>query len=150
MSLYRSLMSSMKKRIRIPGGHKSSPNSIDKKMGTKNDLVIITGCDSGLGYNMAIKCHNLGMNVVACVLNKNSEGANSLTKNYGKSRFNILELDLKKSDTILKTHNSVEDLLNENNHLSKSTQLFLHPLILIKFSNRPLGYYKQCWSNDIW
>lgn len=126
MSFYRSLIS-IKNGVRIPGRLKTFLNIKDKKIGNENDLVIITGCDSGLGYNMAIKCHNLGMNVVACVLNKSSEGASSLTKNYGKCRLNILELDLKKSDTILRTQNSVQDLLNKNNNLSKSALLFLHP-----------------------
>lgn len=121
MSLHRSL-SSIKSRVKIPDRLKPFLNIKDKKIGNKNDLVIITGCDSGLGYNMAIKCHNLGMNVIACVLNKNSEGSNSLIKNY--DRLKIMELDLKKSDSILKTHNSVQELLNKNNNLSKFT--FLH------------------------
>lgn len=117
MSLYRNL-SAIKKFIKVPGIR-------NKKIGNENDLVIITGCDSGLGYNMAIKCHNLGMNVVACVLNQNSDGANYLIKNYGKSRLNVLELDLKKSDTILRTHNSVQDLLKKNNNLSKSAGIYI-------------------------
>lgn len=131
MSFYRSL-SSIKNGVKIPGQLKPFLNIKDKKIGNKNDLVIITGCDSGLGYNMAIKCHNLGMNVIACVLNTKSEGANSLLQNYGELRLNIIELDLKKSDSILKTHNSVQDLLNKNNNLSKSALLY-HPLNYLIF-----------------
>lgn len=111
MSRLHHTLNSIKNCLRAPG----------KKTGNKNDLVIITGCDSGLGYNMAIKSHNLGMNVVACVLNQNSDGAISLSKNYGKSRLKILELDLKKYDSILRTHDSVLKLLDTNTNLSKSS-----------------------------
>lgn len=68
---------------------------------------------------MAVKCKNLGMSVVACVLNKNSEGAIKLKETSDKTRFFIQELDLKNSETISNAYKSVLDLFNNNKNLSK-------------------------------
>uniref|UniRef100_A0A224XS70 Putative corticosteroid 11-beta-dehydrogenase n=1 Tax=Panstrongylus lignarius TaxID=156445 RepID=A0A224XS70_9HEMI len=53
--------------------------------------VLITGCDSGLGYSFARHCNELGMTVFSCVFNENSLGAKDL-----KSRKNtyVLRLDV--------------------------------------------------------
>ena len=40
--------------------------------------VVITGCDSGLGYSLARYCHRLGMVVVAGCHQENSEGGEEL------------------------------------------------------------------------
>lgn len=106
----------------VGGGIISFLNYKKTKKVNENDLVIITGCDSGLGYTMALKCHNLGMSVVACVLNKTSEGAIKLQENCDKSRFFIQELDLKNSETISNARKSVLDLFNKNKKLSKYKQ----------------------------
>lgn len=41
-------------------------------------MVIITGCDSGLGYSLAVHCHEQGAMVIASVLNTISPGAEDL------------------------------------------------------------------------
>lgn len=35
---------------------------------TSNDLIVITGCGSGLGYSLALHCRQLGATVIAGVL----------------------------------------------------------------------------------
>lgn len=40
--------------------------------------MIITGCDSGLGYGLALHCHSLGAAVFAGVHNEHSPGAEKL------------------------------------------------------------------------
>lgn len=68
---------------------------------------------------MAIKCNNLGMSVVACVLNQNSEGAQKLKENCDKNRLFIVELDLKSAETISNAYQFVSDVINKNKKLSK-------------------------------
>lgn len=70
---------------------------------------------------MAIKCNNLGMSVVACVLNQNSEGALKLKESCDKNRLIIVELDLKNTETISNAYKFVSDLINNNKKLSKLT-----------------------------
>lgn len=59
--------------------------------------VLITGCDSGLGYSFARHCNELGMTVFSCVLNENSQGADDL-----KLRENtyVLRLDVTDRESI--------------------------------------------------
>lgn len=68
---------------------------------------------------MAVKCYNLGMSVVACVLSKNSEGALKLKENFDKNRFFIQELNLKSSEAISNAYKFVLDLCKNNNKFSK-------------------------------
>lgn len=43
---------------------------------SSKDVIVATGCDSGLGYSVAVHCHSkLNMSVVACVHNIRSKGA---------------------------------------------------------------------------
>lgn len=45
----------------------------------KDKAVLITGCDSGLGYSLAIHCHSLGMVVIAmCHTSTSNAGADAL------------------------------------------------------------------------
>lgn len=48
-------------------------------------LVAITGCDSGLGYSIAVHCHMQGFTVLAMVLEEQSSGAQAL-RQLGKVR----------------------------------------------------------------
>ncbi|KAK1133037.1 hypothetical protein K0M31_014400 [Melipona bicolor] len=45
---------------------------------SSNDLIVITGCSSGLGYTLALHCRELGATVIAGVLQIGSPGAKRL------------------------------------------------------------------------
>lgn len=46
----------------------------------KHKIVFITGCDSGLGYSLALHLNEIGFRVLAGVLNRTSEGARALSE----------------------------------------------------------------------
>lgn len=112
-------------------------------------LILITGCDSGLGYvenesqefsshwpdnllifihfrfNMALYCNlKLNMYVVAACLNTNSEGARKLLEQCNSKRFLLVELDIRKSASILHIEKTMINLLASNNNLGKYSLLF--------------------------
>lgn len=87
----------------------------------ENNVVVTTGCDSGLGYSMAIHCHNsLNMTVVACVQFLNSKGALKLQDQFATSkRFHIVELEVTKNVSVETVNKFVEEILQKNKDLSK-------------------------------
>lgn len=52
-------------------------------------VVVITGCDSGVGFSAALHCHKQGLTVVALVLSAGSTGARTLI-DLGKVIVNLL------------------------------------------------------------
>lgn len=86
-----------------------------------NNVVVATGCDSGLGYSMAIHCHNsLNMSVVACVRHLDSKGAMKLKDQFATSkRFHVVELEVTKSVSVENVSKFVKDLLLKNKELRK-------------------------------
>ncbi|XP_017041859.1 D-beta-hydroxybutyrate dehydrogenase, mitochondrial [Drosophila ficusphila] len=79
-------------------------------------VVIITGCDSGLGHSLAVYCHDLlRMTVVSCCHNLKSEGAKLLQAlnscKDGQARMHTLELDLLEPDSIRRVHQQLKDIL---------------------------------------
>ena len=73
-------------------------NAIYKKISTEkvlatNRAVLITGCDSGFGYQLAIECDKLGFHVFAGVLNADLNGAQELTR-VCSQRLQILKMDV--------------------------------------------------------
>lgn len=85
------------------------------------NLVVTTGCDSGLGYSMAIYCHEtLKMSVVACVHHLNSKGSIKLKDQFGNSnRFHMVQLELAQKESIAKAEKFVRELLEKNKDLRK-------------------------------
>ncbi|XP_017100037.2 retinol dehydrogenase 7 [Drosophila bipectinata] len=82
-------------------------------------VVLITGCDSGLGHSLAVYCHDsLHMTVVSCCHNLKSEGAQLLQQRRpageAESRMHTLELDLLKTDSIDLVHQQLKDILSMN------------------------------------
>ncbi|KAF4532258.1 hypothetical protein B566_EDAN004345 [Ephemera danica] len=62
--------------------------------------VIISGCDSGLGYSLAVHCHDkLGLAVFAGCLKEDSEGAFRLGKR-GSNRMHIVPLDITSNESL--------------------------------------------------
>lgn len=86
-----------------------------------SNLVVATGCDSGLGYSIAVHCHNsLNMSVVACVQHLNSKGAMMMKDLFATSkRFHIVELEVTQNMSIEKLQSFVNDLLEKNQELSE-------------------------------
>lgn len=75
--------------------------------------IFITGCDSGLGYSMALYCNKLGLTVFAGCKNVNGEGAMKLKL---LDKMYVLPLDVKDIDsishclTIIKHHQDMDDI----------------------------------------
>jgi len=61
--------------------------------------VLITGCDSGFGHELAIKLDKLGFSVFACCLDKNSVGAKKLTSLCSQN-VHVLQLNVTNQDDI--------------------------------------------------
>ncbi|XP_015585494.1 D-beta-hydroxybutyrate dehydrogenase, mitochondrial [Cephus cinctus] len=76
-----------------------------------NQAVIITGCDSGLGYSLALHCHSLGATVIAGVLRKDSVGAKDLIRNGIK----VSPLDITNVESVKNFETFVGELLKQKN-----------------------------------
>uniref|UniRef100_A0A1B6DNT4 Uncharacterized protein n=1 Tax=Clastoptera arizonana TaxID=38151 RepID=A0A1B6DNT4_9HEMI len=88
-----------------------------------NKLVFITGCDSGLGFSLAIHCHELGLHVFATVLNPDGEAGKHLNQLGSRTeRLHVVKVDISDKQSILKGVEKVEQLL-------KNEDLKLHCLI---------------------
>ncbi|XP_067618793.1 D-beta-hydroxybutyrate dehydrogenase, mitochondrial [Eurosta solidaginis] len=83
------------------------------KMSPKN-VVLITGCDSGLGHSLAVYCHSLNMTVISACHNANSEGARLLRNLKDPKRMITVEVDLLKPDTIEHVFQYINDFLSIN------------------------------------
>ena len=96
-------------------------NPRDKRPINEKNVVVATGCDSGLGFSMAIHCHEkLKMSIIACVLNKQSSGAQKLKEMFVSSeRFHLIELDVTKDESIDAVRKFVHEILEDKNELGK-------------------------------
>jgi short chain dehydrogenase len=93
-------------------------NAREQRKIDANKVVLITGCDSGLGYNIALKCHALNMTVVAACHNECSEGARQLQQKCSK-RLRVIELDITKKESVMKAHTCVRNMLADDHLLSE-------------------------------
>lgn len=64
-----------------------------KKILVGNKALLITGCDTGFGHRLAIKCDKLGFHVFAGVLDPNGCGAEQLLHECS-SKLKIVKLDV--------------------------------------------------------
>lgn len=86
------------------------------------NVILITGCDSGLGFNMAVYCNRqLNMFVCAACLSMNSEGARKILEQCNPNRLLLIELDIRKSASILHVEKTITNLLTNNTHLGDSS-----------------------------
>ncbi|XP_076392449.1 SDR family oxidoreductase shroud [Megachile rotundata] len=76
-----------------------------------NQAIIIIGCDSGLGYSLALHCRQLGATVIASVLQINGPGASKLLQ---EGVF-VYSLDVTKPQNVSHFATSVQMLLSEEN-----------------------------------
>ncbi|XP_076235153.1 SDR family oxidoreductase shroud [Calliopsis andreniformis] len=78
---------------------------------TPNQAVVITGCDSGLGYSLALHCRQLGAAVIAGVLKNDSPGAKKLRE----KDIYVYPLDNTKTESVTEFATSVRTVLAEKN-----------------------------------
>ncbi|XP_037952996.1 D-beta-hydroxybutyrate dehydrogenase, mitochondrial-like [Teleopsis dalmanni] len=80
-----------------------------------DNVIFITGCDSGLGFSLALFCHRaLNMTVISACHNIDSDGAKMLQKLSDTKRMLTIELDLLKQSTIAHAHKITNELLTQN------------------------------------
>ncbi|KAJ8674300.1 hypothetical protein QAD02_005562 [Eretmocerus hayati] len=90
----------------------SSRKCQDRRSANPTELVVITGCDSGLGYSLAVHCReNLGLQVVAGVLKPHGPGAQDL----GKRGVHVLPLELMDDESITIFSQSLQKILKDKN-----------------------------------
>lgn len=71
----------------------------------------MTGCDSGLGYSLALHCRKLGAVVIASVLQIDGPGAKQLEN----ENVLVYPLDVTKIKSVENFVNSVRTILTQNN-----------------------------------
>ncbi|XP_046750628.1 retinol dehydrogenase 7 [Diprion similis] len=69
--------------------------------------VIVTGCDSGLGYSLALHCRALDATVIAGVLQPDGLGARDLIRNG----INVIPLDITRSESIAQFGTEARELM---------------------------------------
>lgn len=107
--------------------------------------VLITGCDSGFGYQLAVKCAKNGMPTFAGCLT--SEGAEKLKLEAlkdGLDSLHILSLDVTSQESINNAKAIIhEELRGISELILRSTVKLLFSLHLLPF-DRSLGCSEQC------
>ena len=78
-------------------------------------VVLITGCDSGLGLQIAQDFYSLGLTVIATCLYDKSDGAQHLRSSLfpNRARMWVTQLDVTKSQSIEQCHSFVQQVLKE-------------------------------------
>lgn len=85
----------------------------DAGVSSTGKAVLITGCDSGFGYRLALRLDRLGFQVFAGCLFPQGEGAKSLQLN-ASSRLHIVPLDVTKDEDFQKAVDYVRRNLDGN------------------------------------
>lgn len=78
-----------------------------EKVNTNDKAVLITGCDSGFGNQLAKRCDELGFNVFAGVLHPGQSGAQQL-KNVCSEKLRIIEMDVTKYEDVVNAFNQIK------------------------------------------
>ncbi|XP_013119309.1 D-beta-hydroxybutyrate dehydrogenase, mitochondrial [Stomoxys calcitrans] len=79
---------------------------------TPRNVILITGCDSGLGFSLALYCHSLNMTVISACHNVNSAGAKMLQHLNDPKRMITIELDLLQPESIERIQTYLEEMLS--------------------------------------
>ncbi|KZC06504.1 PREDICTED: estradiol 17-beta-dehydrogenase 2 [Dufourea novaeangliae] len=74
--------------------------------------IIVTGCDSGLGYSLALHCCQLGATVIAGVLRNDGPGAEKLKQ---RKNVYVYPLDVTNTGSVIDFVDSVRTLLTREN-----------------------------------
>ncbi|XP_030058520.1 17-beta-hydroxysteroid dehydrogenase type 2 isoform X2 [Microcaecilia unicolor] len=104
--------------------------------------VLITGCDSGIGYALARYLDTLGFDVFAGVLSKDGQGAAAL-KSSCSQRLSLLQLDVTNSAQIKEAYEEVKAVLR-----NKGLWGFINNAGVLGYvvdgELLPMKMYKQC------
>lgn len=79
----------------------------------RNQIILITGCDSGFGFSLAVHCHKtLDMTVIACChMHHNSDGRNAL----GAMGIHTIDnFDVTKQECIKEARKFVQKLIDDS------------------------------------
>ncbi|CAK9813909.1 Estradiol 17-beta-dehydrogenase 2 [Anthophora quadrimaculata] len=79
---------------------------------SSNQAVVVIGCDSGLGYSLALHCRQLGASVIASVLQIDGPAA----KNLEQEGIHVYPLDVTQIDSVENFVGSVRTVLTERNY----------------------------------
>ena len=110
-------------------------NVINKeRVSTKNIAVLITGCDSGFGHNLAVECDKLGFTVFAGVLSPDGNGAQHL-RDICSQKLKIVKMDV----------TSNKDVVNVVKQIQSSGQE-----LWAVVNNAGIGLYAPMeWGEDV-
>jgi len=90
-----------------------------------SEVVIIVGCDSGLGLSMAHWVASLGYKVVAGCLNPDGEGSKFLTTNHnGNDKLNVFKVDVRSEESIQFFRDQCERILNSGDGTISNLNLY--------------------------
>lgn len=70
--------------------------------------------ESTLRLTIALKCHDLGLFVVAGCLNPESDGAKKLNQLHNNNRMVVIPVDIRDNNSIEEAQNRVDELIAEN------------------------------------
>ena len=78
-----------------------------EKVSVTNKAILITGCDTGFGNQLAKRCDKLGFYVFAGCLNPDENGAQEL-KDFCSEKLKILRLDVTKYEDVVNAINQIK------------------------------------------
>lgn len=102
--------------------------SVTQWLSPANKAIVITGCDSGIGFQLARHFHQIGSLVISTVVSKESEGATQLLRELKGDRFHLVQMNLKSSDGIAQAVSTIESILTKAN-LGNLTESYRRVLI---------------------
>lgn len=90
------------------------------------DLIVITGCNSGLGYSLAMHCRAKGATVLAGVRETGViPSTNAAIKSLRDEGIIVQDLDITNEDSVCKFGKRVKEMLEER-RLSEQYKVFLN------------------------
>lgn len=101
---------------------------------SKNKLIIITGCDSGLGYSFSKKCQQVGLRVLSGCLNLDSEGARDLSQDG-----HVVNLDVRNDDSVFKMRERAGEIL-EKEGCGELIKLYQYNIYKSNGSNKEMNF----------
>jgi hypothetical protein len=84
----------------------------EKRQPSSKQLIFISGCDSGLGFSLAIHAAKIGFTVVAGFLSLDSQGAREIKQFH--SSIKQIQLDVTNNDSIFVAVETINQYLTSN------------------------------------
>lgn len=82
--------------------------------------VLITGCDSGIGYSLACHCIEKGLSVFAACLHLNSSGAQHLLQLHQElCSVHVIQMDVRETRSIQNAQSKIKGILSEDQNLGE-------------------------------